>query len=515
MSIVQRLFGFVPRLWVNWIALLGTTLTTVSGNAILIVGVVDIVTAGANNYMATFGYLMMPIVFVIGLALIALGIWKDHRRHKAGGEKATIARAYDMVMTDPSSRRRVTFVIVATLLNVTLISVAAFKGITYMNSPTFCGQLCHSVMKPEYGAYRRSPHARVPCVDCHIGAGASWFVRSKLSGMRQVWATFTGDFSRPIPTPVEHLRPARETCEKCHWPSQFHGERLLVRHIFKDDEKNTRQTDVVRLHVGGENRRTLDYEGIHWHVAPDVRIEYDALDRRRTKIGTITMTHKGKTTVFRAPEKSVDGAAGGAAKATKGKKVFERRVMDCVDCHNRPTHIYDPSPEVAVDRALSLRKLDPSLPFLRKQAVALLKDTAWDKSGARGDAKGDEDESKVRERSAAHFTKELKRYFVKAYPEVARTKAASIERAGRELGWIYRRNVFPSLKITWGTYPSHLGHRNTDEGCFRCHDDEHTAKPSGKEEKTVPQDCDLCHEVLAQEEEKPDLPETVLRLGGM
>ena len=498
MSIIQRLFGFLPRLWVNWIALLGTTLTTVSGNAILIVAVVDIVTAGANNYMATFGYLMMPMVFVIGLALIALGIWKDHRRHKAGGEKAALARAYDMVMSDPPSRRRVTFVIIATLLNVTLISVAAFKGITYMNSPTFCGQLCHSVMKPEYQAYRRSPHARVPCVDCHIGAGASWFVRSKLSGMRQVWATFTGDFSRPIPTPVDHLRPARETCEKCHWPSKFHGERLMVRHVFKDDEKNTRQTDVVRLHVGGENRRTLNYEGIHWHVAPDVRIEYEALDRRRTQIGTITMTQKGKTTVFRAPDK-----------ATKGKKVVERRVMDCVDCHNRPTHVYDPSPEVAVDRALSLRKLDPSLPFLRKQAVALLRDTAWNK----GAAPGKVDESRERERAVAHFTKQLKAYYDKRYPDVARTTAASIEQAGRELGWIYRRNVFPSLKITWGTYPSHLGHRNTAEGCFRCHDDEHTA--AGKEKKTVAQDCDLCHEVLAQEEEKPDLPGTVLRLGGM
>lgn len=479
---LNRLLGVVPRLWANWLALLGTTLTTIAGNAILIITVVDIVT-GANPYMSTFGYLLMPLILLLGLALVAMGLRRESRRRKAGGAETPFARAYDTVMHDPPSRRRVLFFGIASVLNVTLISVAAFKGVTYMESPTFCGQLCHSVMKPEYAAYQRSPHARVACVDCHIGEGASWFVRSKLSGLRQVWATFTGDFSRPIPTPIHHLRPARETCERCHWPSKFHGARLLVRNIYRSDEKNQRLTSVVRLNVGGVNRRSGRYEGIHWHVAPDVRIEYEALDDKRRVIGKVTLTNKGKTTVYLPSDKKAK------------RQVAERRVMDCVDCHNRPTHIYDAAPEVAVDHALSLAKLDLALPYLRKQAVALLR-------------------RKVEPEQAARiFTRELEAYYGKHYPEVARDRRRTIVKAGQELGWIYRRNIFPGLKIDWSTYPSHLGHRQTTEGCFRCHDDEHVAR--GDKKKTIRQDCDLCHEVMAEEEEKPDVPGGVLRLGRM
>ena len=474
-----RLLALLPWLWGNWISLLGTTFTTVSGNAILIVTVVDIVTHGSNKYAATLGYLMMPPVFVLGLMLIGLGVWRQRRMEQG---KGTMSRALDMVLEDRLSRRRLVFVVVASLINVTLVSVAAFQGISYMNSPAFCGQLCHTVMEPEYAAYKRSPHAKVPCVDCHIGEGASWFARSKLSGMRQVWATATGEFSRPVPTPIKHLRPARETCEKCHWTEKFHGARLLVRHAYGDDAKNTRVTNVVRLNVGGRNKRTGRYEGIHWHVAPDVRIEYEALDQRRTSIGKVVMTQAGKTTTF-LPDKKL-----------RGKPVKERRVMDCVDCHNRPTHIYDPSPEVAVDRALAHAKLDASLPFLRKQAVAGLKQE-----------KGEPPQA------ASRLTERLTSYYRKNYPEVAIKKASAITAAGRELGAIYKRNIYPRLKITWNTYPNHIGHRQTTEGCFRCHDDEHTSTKD--KDKVIRQDCDVCHEVLAEEEEKPDVPQSVLLLG--
>jgi len=378
--------------------------------------------------------------------------------------------------------------------------VAAFKGVTYMESTEFCGQLCHSVMKPEYTAYKRSPHAHVACVDCHIGEGADWFVRSKLSGLRQVWATFTGNFSRPIPTPIHHLRPARETCQHCHWPAQLHGSRLRVHHSYKNDLKNSQVTSVVRLNVGGINRRTGRYEGIHWHVAPDVRIEYEAMDGKRKVIGKVTKTEKGKTTVY-LPSKRTG-------------QVAERRVMDCVDCHNRPTHIYDGSPEGAVDRSLSLGKLDPALPFLRRQAVALLRKNV------------------VPEQAAGRFSRELRKYYGEHYPEVARARKQSIDKAGLELGWIYRRNIYPELKIGWNTYPSHLGHRQTTVGCFRCHDDEHVAQRAqrrsparersgarntsqGASKETIPQDCDLCHEVMAEEEARPDVPPGILRLGHM
>lgn len=311
MPLFDRLLNTLPKLWGNWISLLGTTLATIAGNAILIVTVVGVVTESSSNYIATFAYLLMPPLFVMGLLLVALGIWRDHRRKLVTSETA-LARAVDVILADPAARRRVAFVVVATLLNVTLISVAAYNGISYMESPQFCGTLCHTVMNAEYQAYSRSPHAKVPCVDCHIGEGADWFARSKLSGLRQVWATVTDDFRRPIPTPIHHLRPARETCEKCHWTQKFHGDRLLVRQSYKDDPQNTRLTNVVRLNVGGVDRRTGKYVGIHWHVAPDVRIEYESLDDKRKTIGKVTLKTGGKQIVY-AP-----------TKAPKGAKVFEQ-----------------------------------------------------------------------------------------------------------------------------------------------------------------------------------------------
>jgi hypothetical protein len=475
----SRLVKLLPRLWSNWISLFGTTLTTVSGNAILIIAVVDIVTEGANQYAAAVGYLLLPPVFLLGLALIAVGAYRDHRRKKDRPENP-LDQALDLVMKDTSSRRRVFFVLLATFANVTIISAVAFKAITYMDSPKFCGELCHTIMEPEHTAYLRSPHARVPCVDCHIGEGASWFVRSKLSGLRQVVATATGSFSRPVPTPIHHLRPARETCEKCHWTARFHGTRLLVHETFASDEKNTQKTTVVRLKVGGINRRTGRYEGIHWHVGPDSRIEYEALDPKRRAIGRVTLVEKGRTLTF-LPQKGA------------GQTVLERRVMDCVDCHNRPTHIYDPSPEIAVDHLLSASRLDPSLPFLRRESVSLLKRKIEDPSSA----------DDLFEKGLASF------YGSKLSKDELGRRRGAIRGAAKELAQSYRFNNYPRLRITWGTYPSHLGHRQTAEGCFRCHDDAHKTKDG----KVIPQDCDLCHDVLAEEDEKPDVPKEVLELG--
>ena len=479
MSVLTRLVGFLPRLWGNWISLLGTTLATVAGNAFLILLIVDIVAGGGNPYTAALGYLITPPFFVLGLILVALGVWRDARRggRRTDGERP-LARALQIVCEDRATRRRIGFVVVATAINVVLVSLAVFQGITYMDSTRFCGRLCHSVMKPEYRAYQRSPHARVACVDCHIGEGASWFVRSKISGLRQVWAVATGRFSRPIQTPIHNLRPARETCQHCHWPEKFHGERLLVRHTHADDAANTRHTNVVRLKIGGINRSTGRFAGIHWHVGPDVSIEYEALDPKRARVGRVTLHQRGRTEVFQA--------------AGKSRPVAERRRMDCVDCHNRPTHIYDPSPEVALDQAMAWGKIDPSLPFIHREATRLLRQPIPDP-----------------DRSAPVFIAALEKFYRDQRPPLDAAKAKLVRRAGEELQEIYRRNIYPDLKITWGTYPSHLGHRHTTEGCFRCHDDEHKSA-SGR---VIRQDCDLCHEVLAQDEAKPDLPETMLQLG--
>jgi hypothetical protein len=479
---LQRLIGQLPKLWGNWISLLGTTFATIAGNAFLIMMVVDIVTSGANRYVATFGYIMMPPLFVLGLVLIALGVWRDHRRARRGRKpEGVIDAALRMVLEDRVGRRRLFFVLGATLVNITIVSVAVFQAIHYMDSPRFCGTACHA-MQPEHTAYLLSPHAHVACVDCHVGEGASSAVQAKLAGLRQVWGVLRDNYQRPIPTPIHNLRPARETCEKCHWPEKFHGDRTLVRHFYKDDEKNTRSSNVVRVRVGGRNRRSGRFEGLHWHVGGENLIEYEALDGKRARIGQVTLTAGGKKLVFRSPEQK------------PGEKVHERRTMDCVDCHDRPTHIYDPTPEVAIDAAISYGKIDAALPFIKREGVKLLKRTIPSTDDA-----------------APQFVASLKGFYAKSFPAVAASKAAAIEKAGRELGWIYRRNIFPSSKVGWGTYPSHLGHRRTTEGCFRCHDDKHKTDDG----KLIRQDCDLCHEVLADGDEQPDLPPEVLHLGNM
>ncbi len=123
-------------------------------------------------------------------------------------------------------RRTAVLLFALTMANIVIVSLAAYRGVEYMDSVAFCGQVCHSVMKPEFVAYQDGPHSRVTCVQCHIGSGASWFARSKLSGTRQVFAVALNTYSRPIPSPVENLRPARDTCEQCHWPEKFHGDKV-------------------------------------------------------------------------------------------------------------------------------------------------------------------------------------------------------------------------------------------------------------------------------------------------
>ena len=137
-----------------------------------------------------------------------------------------------------------------TFANIIVISLAAFRGVEYMDSPQFCGQVCHTVMQPEFTAYQNGPHARVACVACHIGPGAPWFVKSKLSGTRQLFAVALNTYPRPIPSPVENLRPARDTCEQCHWPEKFTGDVVKPLREYADDEANTESTTTLRLHIG-------------------------------------------------------------------------------------------------------------------------------------------------------------------------------------------------------------------------------------------------------------------------
>ena len=456
----------------NPITLAGAVLTTSSALTMVGFWILEIVQLRTvHPYAGIIVFLILPGMFVLGLLLMPLGVLLRRRRLRARGELPAVYPTIDL--RHGLVARGVRLVAVATVLNILILSAASYQGVKYMASTQFCGLTCHSVMAPEYSAYLDSAHSRVACAECHIGPGAPWFVRSKLSGTRQVFAVTFDTHSRPIPSPVKHLRPARETCEHCHWPQKFHGDKVLVRTKYSDDEKNTPLTTVLVLKVGG--RAGKSGRGIHGrHLDTTERISYLTTDERRQVIPHVTyVDDAGKTVeyVSEDPKLTPDQLARA-----------ERRTMDCMDCHNRPSHTFE-LPDRAVDRALSEGRISPELPFIKKKGVELLKVEYPDRATA-----------------DRRIGEGLTEYYRASHPEVLRKSRGAVEQAATELRAIYGKNVFPNMKVGWGTYPNNIGHENFI-GCFRCHDDNHKSADG----TTITQDCEACHTLLAQEEEKPKI----------
>jgi hypothetical protein len=376
-------------------------------------------------------------------------------------------------LSDPVLQRAAILVGGLTVVNVVILGIASYKGLEFMDSQQFCGQTCHTVMAPEYSAYENSPHSRVSCTECHIGPGASWFVKSKISGLRQVWAVTFKTYSRPIPSPVRELRPARETCEQCHWPQRFSGDKFVVRTRYANDEKNTAQTTVLVLKLGG--RRGSSAVGIHGrHIDVSERIRYVATDPKRQDIPHVLYRDDaGKIVDYNAKDVKIT-----AAELAKG----EERKMDCVDCHNRPTHAFE-LPDRAVDVRIASGLISQSLPFIKKTAVELLK---------------------INYPSRAEATRAIGAgivdFYREKYPDVYKEQRAAVEAAAEAVQNIYLRNVFPDMKVTWGVHPNNIGHEDSP-GCFRCHDGEHASADG----KVIASDCDTCHDILAQDETNPKI----------
>lgn len=454
----------------NPISLIGSIITTVSALLILTLFALDIVGFEGSPYLGIMAFLILPMFFVGGLILIPIGIFIQKKRERKALETGEKLKGFPVVDFNRERVRKLAVLVVGlTVVNLVIIAAAFYKGIEVMDSTKFCGS-CHSVMDPEATTHKRSPHARVKCVECHIGTGASWFVKSKLSGSWQLVSVALNLYPRPIPVPVHNLRPARETCEQCHWPTKFVGDRLKVKTHFSDDEKNTEKKTVVLMRVGGTQGTKSN--GIHWHVDPGVRIRYLA-DEKRETIREVEMTLPDGTTRLYKPSGSTPD----------GVKISTKwRTMDCIDCHNRPSHVYR-MPSDELDASIEAGRIERSLPFVHREGLRILKETYASHEEA------------VRKIPAA-----LSEFYAKTYPDVAKEKADAVQKAGQEMVKIYNTNVWPSMNIKWGTYPSYIGHDNAP-GCFRCHDEDHKADNG----KTIPQDCTLCHSVLSTDEENPKI----------
>jgi nitrate/TMAO reductase-like tetraheme cytochrome c subunit len=481
MGAITRLFA---RLTVNWVATLGTVLSTCSAFGILFVLLGGLGYLERNIYLSTFLLLGLPGVFVVGLVLLPIGLLLDRKRRLAAQGPAGESKVVAGLTAAAASvgKRRAALIVGVSFVNLILFSLIAQKTVHHVDSAAFCGTTCHTVMEPEWSAYNRSPHSRVACVQCHIGPGASWAVKAKINGFGQVVGVMTGRYHRPIPTPVEHLRPSRDTCEQCHWPQKLTGNRVKVFAHYDKDKSNTPKFNVMLMHVGGEDPVTKKYEGIHWHVSSEAEVRYEVLDHQRKKVGKITVLREGKVSA----EYSVPGET---------LAPLAQRTMDCIDCHNRPTHLVDFSARTAVERAIYSGMLDPSVPYLVKVASDALvqKDLARETAGAQ-----------LRRSIEEAYRKE----FADSVPA-----AGQLDKIAAVLEKLFKENVYPSMQVGFGTYASNLGHRSSDPqeltGCFRCHDRKHATTLADGKTKTLSQSCELCHESLATDEDPAKFDETL------
>jgi len=408
-----------------------------------------------NPYIGLVLFVTIPAAFVFGLLLIPIGVRRERRR--APG----VVPDWPVLDLRDAHQRSVTIaVLTLTFVNVLIVSIAAYGGVHYMETTAFCGTVCHTTMEPEYVAHQRGPHAQIECVQCHVGPGAGPLVQSKLAGTRQLFEVVMNRVPRPVPPPPELISSTRATCESCHWPERFIGDRTRIIREFGNDEKNTESDTTLQLHVGGGSRARGVGTGIHWHMNLDNEIEFVVATDKPDSIPYVRLRDRvGNVREYFAQDATPQQIASGT-----------RQRMDCMDCHNRPAHTFAPSAARAIDDTIAQGLIPRELPFVRRESVAAIRQTYSDRSAAMTGI-------------ASHL-----REFYRARGGV---DSGQVDRAIRGAQDAWASNVFPAMKVTWGTYPSNIGHVDSP-GCFRCHDDSHKTKDG---QRVLSQDCELCHTI--------------------
>ncbi|MCC7446709.1 MAG: NapC/NirT family cytochrome c [Anaerolineae bacterium] len=329
----------------------------------------------------------------------------------------------------------------------------------YSNSTQFCGITCHT-MPPEYSTYLVSPHARVLCVDCHIGRDLiAVQAFRKVGHLRLVAATLFESYEYPIRT--SEMRPARETCELCHFPEKFANDSLRTLNRFETNRQNDPYSVYLLMHTGGGTQRKGLGKGIHWHI--ENKISYIALDKFEQEIPWVQVqTADGKTEQYNAINSPID---------TQNLGKYQIKQMDCITCHNRIAHLID-VPDKAVDSALAAGQIPQTIPFIRSRAVELLsaKYTTTDEAMRAFDA--------------------LDPYYRDNYADFYATGKADVVKTIDVLKELYTASNYPEQKLDYKTHPNNIGHKDSP-GCFRCHDGQHI----GSEGKVVRLECNLCHSI--------------------
>jgi hypothetical protein len=340
-----------------------------------------------------------------------------------------------------------------------IVLLASAYAWDYTNSPQFCGTACHT-MPPEYTAYLTSPHARIDCVDCHIGKGfITTRITRKAGDAKHIIRLAFKDYEFPIT--AGELRPARETCEKCHFPEKFSDDSLRENKHFGNDPNNTPTSIYMILKTGGGAKRLGLGLGIHWHI--ENPIYYLPLDAEEQQIPYIRVeSDDGSVTEYIDIESNFDPS-----------QIAEEdlKEMDCITCHNRITHLVNP-PEDMIDKMLSQGVISPTIPDIRRQAVDLFY-RKYDTTEMALTAIG----------GLINYYKTYKADFYQKNTELVDTAILELQNA-------YQQSVYVEQKSDWNSHPNNVGHEFSP-GCFRCHDGKHL----NDEEEAIRLECNICHSI--------------------
>ena len=451
----------------NWTSLIGVVITIVSLFMIGFLLIISVVFDQGSSYLGLFNYIILPVFLVIGLIIIPIGMVGKIRKERKS-DRVQKLRWPLIDFNNQQNRNAFVVFITGSVVFLLISAVGSYEAFHYSESVDFCGRICHNVMKPEYVAYQNSPHARVTCAECHVGSGADWYVKSKLSGLYQVYAVTTGNYPKPIPTPISNLRPARETCEKCHWPEKFYASQLVTKKHYLADEQNSEWDINLQIKIGPSLSALGLTEGIHWHINPDVKIEYIATSYKNDTIPWVRYTNLKTGEVIEYTDSDYSGEI-------STLNLTDTHIMDCMDCHNRPSHNYH-DPVDFIDNSLTSTSISKELPDIKMLAMEIMKQ-----------------EFPTTDSALTYIEQEVLTYYEFMYPDILDTNRILIEEAIYAMQSDFQKNIFPEMKVRWDVYPNHIGHVESN-GCHRCHSNKHLSV-SGK---VISRDCNLCHLINAQ-----------------
>lgn len=458
----------LPNSTKNWTSIIGATIAIITLIMIVFLFIISSVFNQGGSYLGILIYIILPAFLISGLILIPIGMWRKRKTFKFENEDEKSKSLPFVDLNDPKHRNAAFVFILGTVLFLFVSALGSYQAFHFSESVSFCGKTCHNIMIPEFTAYQNSPHARVKCVECHVGEGADWYVRSKLSGLRQVYKTLMDEVPKPIATPIQNLRPARDICEKCHWPQKFYSRSIRMERHYLRDEENSEWDINLEMKVGAKFSAMGLEEGIHWHINPNVKIEFVATDISRQEIPWVkyTNTETGKETIFKSTETDIEQSE---------LDKLEMRQVSCIDCHNRPSHKYNP-PELFINSAITAGNISKDIPDIKSVAIDICS----------------EDYSST-DTALIAISSEIKNYYSENYPDFSEENGEILNTAITSIQNQFSKNIFPEMKVRWDKYPVNIGHIKTN-GCFRCHDNEHVSEDG----KIIPKDCNLCHLINSQ-----------------